>query len=161
MSELTHDIACDLLMYCAETGELRWRKSPRYRIPAGAIAGNTNKRGYKQVRVLGKRYYAHRLIWLMTYGEWPAVIDHIDGDISNNKLSNLRSVSQQINLQNKHRATKRNRTGLLGVSIAKNKFSATIGVNGAHLYIGRFNTPEEAHSAYLEAKRQLHAVPAL
>jgi hypothetical protein len=113
--------------------------------------------------VLGKRYYAHRLAWLYEYGEFPEkIIDHIDGNRTNNSIHNLRDVSQALNSQNQKEARIDNGTGYLGVTFDKRprtaKYRARIGITGCakRICLGYFETPELAHLAYLDAKRKLH-----
>ncbi|OJW82859.1 MAG: hypothetical protein BGO66_02960 [Alicycliphilus sp. 69-12] len=96
------EVIGQLLSYDPTTGNLTWKESPRYGIPAGAVAGSKNARGYLQVMVAGQKHYAHRLAWLLHYGAWPArVIDHINRDKTDNRIDNLRDVSQAVNLQNR------------------------------------------------------------
>lgn len=93
-------------------------------------------------------------------GTWPAGdVDHIDGDPRNDAFCNLRDVSTAGNIQNQKRAHVRNKTGgLLGVSKLKSskRWRARICTNGVQTVIGWFDTPEEAHQAYLIAKREHH-----
>jgi hypothetical protein len=92
------------------------------------------------------------------HGEWPtACIDHIDGDRKNNAIANLRSVDQRTNNQNKRSATYKCKVGLLGVTPLNGRFRASIGFNKHSFHLGMFDTPEEAHMAYIEKKRELHA----
>jgi hypothetical protein len=104
-----------------------------------------------------RRYYAHRLAWLYVHGEWPNVIDHINGDAGDNRIANLRSCSQQRNMQN-IRAS-RNKHGLTGVVFHRKSglFHATIKVNKRATSLGYYKTAEEAHDAYLRAKSQRDA----
>lgn len=70
----------------------------------GAMAGCRRKKdGYILVGVDNRLYLAHRLIWMMVYGEWPNVIDHKNGDPSDNRLVNLRNVNQSENILNSSR----------------------------------------------------------
>jgi hypothetical protein len=92
-------------------------------------------------------------------GLWPQNdIDHRDGDKKNNRFSNLRDVTTQVNIQNQRRATKANKSGLLGAAFNRRlgKYVSGIGVAGRTVYLGVFETAIEAHEAYLKAKRQLH-----
>ena len=77
-------------------------------------------------------------------------IDHIDGNPSNNKLSNLRDVPHRINIQNRKSKTTRNKSGFLGVVQRGNKFAAHIHRNGKQIYLGLYETPELAHKVYKE-----------
>jgi len=101
---------------------------------------------------------ASRLAWLITYGKWPVnEIDHVDGNQQNNRIANLRDVPHRINMQNRKKATRHNKCGFLGVTAIGRKWAAKITAGGKLTYIGLYPTPELAHAAYLEAKRQLHA----
>lgn len=69
--------------------------------------------GYK-----GTRYYVHRIIWLLKFGDIPnnMVIDHLDGNPFNNQISNLRLVTQHVNSRNR-KLLPQNKTGVNGVCI--------------------------------------------
>jgi len=144
------------LKYDPQTGHFtRLRGSNGH--PVGEIAGTVNNNGYRLIRVGNwRRYRAHRLAWLWVHGEWPkGEIDHINGERDDNRLENLRDVPMVMNQQNRRRALKRNQTGMLGVSPTKGRFKAGI-YAGRDIHLGVFDTPEEAHEAYLRAKRELH-----
>ena len=146
------------LDYNPETGEFRWKVAAG-RSGAGSLAGNVNSNGRFYIRFQGNLYKAHRLAWLLTYGKWPEkMIDHIDGNVSNNRISNLRDVSRSVNLQNQRKASSNNKSGFLGVSFHEQtaKFRANICLNGKSKHLGLFPTPELAHAAYLAAKREIH-----
>lgn len=118
------------------------------------------KTRYKTVTLFGNTYMEHRVAWALTTGEWPSKdIDHINGDTQDNRLENLREVDHQENLQNQRRAQVSNKSsGLLGVAARSNgRWDARIGINGKNLHLGCYDTPEEAHQAYLAAKRARHA----
>lgn len=93
--------------------------------------------GYLRARILGKSYLAHRVIWAYHYGEWPSdQIDHINHDRSDNRIENLRVVSQMVNAKNQKRS-KRNKSGFTGVHwcAAKRRWRATIKVGNRYLYL--------------------------
>lgn len=126
---------------------------------AGDYAGNLSEDGYLQIEVLGYPTRVHRVVFALTHGRWPEnQIDHIDGNRLNNAPSNLRDVPQAINQQNLRGAKAHNQFGLLGVSHGRQrgKFRATIVVDRKQRSLGVFATAQEAHQAYLEAKRRLH-----
>jgi hypothetical protein len=144
-----------LLGYDPESGQFRWAKNMSCKVRAGAIAGGANDRGYIVIRIAGVGYRAHRLAWLHVHGEWPDLqIDHINGIRNDNRIANLRLATVEINAQNR-RSNKRSKSGLLGVVNGKRP-SARIEVAGKSIHLGYFDTPEEAHAAYLAAKRELH-----
>ena len=114
--------------------------------------------GYIQIRIDGSLYYAHCLAWLYVYGVWATnQLDHKDTIRHHNWIENLRDVTNSENAQNRIKANTNNSTGFLGVSLHHGKYPATITIDGKNKYLGRFETPEEAHEVYLEAKRIHHS----
>jgi len=65
-------------------------------------------------------------------------------------------VPRNLNQQNMRRAHKRSRSGLLGVGKRDGRWYARIAINDAEVWLGRFDTAQQAHEAYLAAKRQMH-----
>lgn len=152
--------------YNPETGIIL-RKTNRYggnqlsgckcQFHAGSVAGSLQSKGYLITAFDGTKYLNHRLAWALHYSVWPTgQIDHLDGCKSNNSIKNLRDVSHSVNQQNRRVASGVSKTGFLGVVIRWNKFEARITVNHKVLHLGSFKTPEEAHEAYLTAKRIHH-----
>ena len=140
------------------------RKLLKYNPDTGVVSKieprNRNEAPYRTVLVFGKPYGEHRVAWLLATGRWPTgVIDHINGDPSDNRLSNLRDVTQKENLQNRVSAQKNNKSsGLLGVTLRKNgKWGARLSVDGKNLHLGYFLSKEQAHEVYLHAKRKHHS----
>lgn len=155
---LTPNRIRELLDYEPATGLLFWKVKPSMGVAAGAIAGHLTRRGYVAVRILGHEWKVHRIAWAHYFGSWPtAEIDHINGQKADNRIANLRDVDRTTNQENMRRANSNSSTGLLGASPHKTRFVATIKVRGVHTRIGSFATAEEAHAAYLTAKRALHA----
>lgn len=150
-----------ILNYDPITGIFLW-KDDRGNGSLGKSAGMVDAWGYIQIRVDGKKYLAHRLVWLYMTGSWPRdQIDHINGDKIDNCFANLREATATINTENRHRARRDNKSGFLGVTYRKecrksSPWLATIQVCGKLKRLGRFSTPEEAHEAYLCAKKKLH-----
>lgn len=156
---MTQDQLAEALNYDPATGLFSWKRNGGH-CRVGEVAGYIEKRGYRQIGIMGKLYRAHRLAWFYAYGEWPKFqIDHIDGDKANNALANLRDVKPRQNSENCRKAPKSNKScGLLGVTFHKaaNKWMAQIRTEGKHKSLGLFLDPLEAHQAYLTAKRELH-----
>ena len=147
------------LSYDSQSGDIFWKQANSNRIKIGDKAGYVGEDKRISIRLGNKLYKAHRLIWLLTYGKWPeGVIDHVDGNPLNNRLSNLRDVPQSVNTHNHRKARSNNTSGLLGVCRRDDigKFQAKIQVMGKVIFLGTFMTAEEAHEAYLTAKRKYH-----
>jgi hypothetical protein len=148
----------ELFNYDPSTGILTRRIAVGSRGRKGDIPGTDNMNGYRRIIVDHKKYYAHRLAWLHTFGYMPAAIDHIDGDSTNNRIDNLRPATQSQNLMNRKSAA-RNTSGFKGVcwdGRYVKKWKAQIQTNGENIYLGTFATPEEAHAAYVIAAKKLH-----
>ena len=148
-----------LLHYDPETGVFTWRVRASDKVRIGQIAGCTHGKGYRLIRVLGRLYLAHRLVWLYMRGETPPKgVDHINGVRDDNRMANLRRATHAENNQNQRKPQPRNRSGFLGVCPHSrcNRWVAQISLGNKTRYIGLFPTPKEAHQAYLEAKRDLH-----
>jgi hypothetical protein len=148
-----------LLSYDGSSGLFTWRGA-RSQLRAGSPAGQIwekRRSKYWVIRIRRRLYQAHRLAWLYVHGSWPLhQIDHIDGDGLNNAIANLRDVPARVNSENRRRAKPSSKTGLLGVFVAGRRYGAQITVRGVNHNLGRFDTAEAAHAAYLGAKRELH-----
>lgn len=153
---LTAERARELFDYDAETGVLL-RKVRERRNKKNCDCVTLRPDGYFVTWADGTLYRTHRLAWLIVHGRWPAAqLDHINGDRADNRLQNLREASDAENLQNLHSAHKDSSTKLLGVTKNHRRWMAMISLQGSRNYLGTFDTPEEAHAAYLAAKAQLH-----
>lgn len=158
-TDLTQERVRELFDYDYENGWLIRKKDNHGRVvnrPCGHKPSRSH--GYGEVWIDGKAYKVHRIIWLWYYGECPEhEIDHIDQSRMNNRIENLRVVSSSENKQNLG-LKRNNSTGFPGVYFNKqrNKFMAYIGVNNKHIYLGLFNTAEEAFLAYQLAKIEHH-----
>lgn len=151
----------ELFDYNEDTGIVIWKKSRSPRIKIGTPVKYVNKFGYIQVRLEGKLWMLHRLIWLMQIGDFPkGEIDHIDGNRSNNSWNNLRDVSKSQNMQNRRGPDKDSKTGVLGVTFdrQRNKYRAQLTINGIKVLNKIFNTPEEAGNAYKQAKENYYHI---
>jgi len=159
MTDLSADHLRDLFHYDETTGTFTRRVRTSNRINVGDVAGNLMATGYVRFCVNGRAYTAHRLAWLYVHGRWPdGEIDHINGQRDDNRIANLREVSRGQNMQNLRSARLCNKAGLLGVSWDERnkKWRADIRVSGTRKNLGRYATPQEAHSEYLRAKALMH-----
>lgn len=149
--------------YSADTGEFIWKrrfsKAGKLVRRCGMKAGSVDAYGRIVMRIGGRLYFAHQLAWLYVHGAWPnGVIDHINGIRSDNRICNLRDVSQAVNMQNRRVAKTTHKLGVIGVSWheAGRKWRARVGVNRREVHLGLFDSVEEASAAYITAKRRLH-----
>lgn len=127
-------------------------KFPRWKI--GQKMGHHNKRGYLRISIFGKIWQGHRLAWLYHYGELPdKAIDHINGDPRDNRIENLRNVSQMENGRNQKRHS-RNKTGINGVHInaCTGRFTVQFRINGKSTHIGLYDTIFDAACARKSAE---------
>jgi hypothetical protein len=153
----SREYVASLLAYDAETGEFRWLKS-RQGIRAGKAVGSIQTFGYRQITIDRRQYLAHRIAWLLTYGKWPdGVIDHINGDGDDNRISNLRACTQSENLQNTKIGI-RNTTGIKGVSWDKSKkaWRAAVMIKGRSVWAGYHQSIDDATRAVMELRERLH-----
>jgi len=155
--------------YCSETGRFWWKPRDRKwfnndvtwrmwntRFAETPAFETPNTRGYHYARVNGVHLKAHRVAWALVHGVWPSEqIDHVDGDKSNNRISNLRVVPFVVNMKNLPRSTA-NKSGVTGVSWSRyhKKWCAQIGVNNRTRLIGRFRNFSDAVRARKKAEKR-------
>lgn len=163
-----------LLRYEPETGKLYWlERTPDmfrngYRSAEGNCANWNGKNagreamtaddgnGYRQGAIFGRNIRAHTIAWALHYGEWPkGEIDHISGDRSDNRISNLRAVSHRDNSRNT-KLRSDNTSGVMGVYwIAKSqKWEVRVGMRGSSIFLGRYDCIHEAAKARQAANEQ-------
>lgn len=141
-------------LFTYKDGSLYWENPTSNRVKRGDKAGSSDKAGYVRVRVDGKDYLLHRLVFLYHNGWLPRFIDHKDTVPSNNRIDNLRPTTHSRNIANGSSTT--SKAGLRGVTRLKNgKYTAQVMKNYKNHNLGLFESPEEAHEAYLAAREQL------
>jgi hypothetical protein len=115
------------------------------RVKVGDIAGCNTGNGYQKIRVDGKQYLSHRLIFFWHYGLLPKEVDHINGDTSDNRIENLRAADRSHNAKNRGLSIK-NTSGFTGVVQDKirKKWKAQIMVDRKNILLGRFDNLQEA-----------------
>ena len=124
---------------------------------AGKIAGSVNSWGYRAIRIGGKDYYAHRLIWIHQNGDIPDgyQVDHVNHVKSDNNISNLRIVSELDNHRN-YPIRKNNKSGHTGVRFEErtNKWIAFIKIDGKRIHLGSFASIGNAITARKKKERE-------
>ena len=143
----------NFLHYDPETGVFKWKIASARCIKIGDVAGTINNNGYIHIRIRQKPYMAHRLAWLYTYGKFPENhMDHINGLRNDNRIINLRAVTQAENNRN-NSVYKNNISGYIGVcwDTEKNRWRVSItGVN-----YGRFKSKSAAIAKAKEVYKEL------
>lgn len=133
---------------------LLWKKTGK-NIRKNKIAGWLSKQGYIRISISGKRYPAHRLIWIMFNGDIPEgkEIDHKNHIRNDNRIDNFRLASHKENCKNRAFSPK-NSSGVTGVYWNKNrkKWHTQIKVNREMIYLGSFKNKQEAISVRKEAE---------
>jgi hypothetical protein len=125
-------------------------------VQVGDVAGRVRRDGYRLITIKRIVYAAHRLAWFYMTGKWcPVVVDHRDGDPSNNRWGNLRRSTQSQNCANRRRH-KNNACGFTGVTrLPSGRWRAIIGKDGRRYDLAIFATAEATHAAYVAAARKL------
>jgi hypothetical protein len=158
-SESDYKAASSKVRFDQDTGEFYWLVSMvKQRIVAGEKASTALRRdGYRRVSVAKTHFAAHRLAWFLVHSFVPLWIDHINGDRADNRLCNLRECTPSQNQWNRG-PERRNKTGYKGVGLNEsgNRFRAYIRFKTKTYALGTFDTPEEAHAAYVSAASSLH-----
>ena len=145
---LTQSRLKELLNYNPDTG-IFTRKEPRRGVKVGSVLGSLHNCGYLFATVNREFFYLHRLAWIYMHGKHPIdMIDHINGDKTDNRIKNLRQASNSQNQQNST-TNKRNTSGVKGVSwyARDSKWYAYIQVKNKTLNLGTYFKIEDAISA--------------
>jgi hypothetical protein len=154
---ITPEALREHLHYDPETGSIVWKHGTSDKRPAGRPAFYTKAlTGYLIGSFKYRRFLAHRVAWALHYGNWPlGQIDHINGDRTDNRIANLRDVTNRENGMNMRRG-KGNKSGRVGVSwdAVTRKWRASIFIEGRCINLGRYAEFEEACRVRAEAERQ-------
>lgn len=146
-----------LLWYHAESGVFRWRFARAAHIKPWDMAGSKDNHGYIKIMIRQRLFKAHRLAWLYAYGEMPSEqIDHINGVRTDNRIENLRLVSNKHNQENVGPRSN-NSTGFRGVSFNQKsrRYEAYITNNRKKISLGMFESPEIAASVAAEKRAEM------
>lgn len=134
-------------IFTYKDGFLYWNISPSKNVKINSKAGTEMLDGYICIRYKGKGYKAHRLIWIYHFGElkYPT-IDHLNGNRSDNRIENLRNVSQKVNQQNRQFAKGYCWNKRVG------KYQAQVERNGKKIWLGYYPSAILARDSYLQEK---------
>lgn len=165
---ITHALLQQLLHYSPGTGIFTWKMRERRFFQTdrscnswngtypGRVAGKHVDDEYEKIMVLGIRYPSHRLAFFYVHGFMPEIVDHINGDIKDNRIMNLRAATASQNGHNKFIASN-NRSGFKGVSWSnqKRKWEAYITVNYKRTRLGFFRNKDDAAKAVMSAREKM------
>lgn len=141
---LTQERVLELFDY-RENGTLVRRIRTKSRHNAGEVVG-TSENGYLCVKVDGKTYKVHRIVWLYLYGYLPEHgVDHIDRVKTNNRIENLREVGQVCNQRNRGNSSN-NTSGVKGVAWAQKERKWLV-----QICVSRENIRLGYHDCFIEA----------
>lgn len=160
IAELSLDRLREVLDYNPSTGDLTWRVRLGPMCKFGETAG-VIKSGYRRIAIDGRSYTASHLAWFHFYGIAPlGLVDHKNGDKTDQRIDNLRLATHSQNSQNVGR-NKANTTGFKGVAVFNQpgqptRYRALIRVNKVRVFLGIFDAPEEAYAAYCRAAKEHH-----
>jgi hypothetical protein len=154
---LTQEEAHRLFEY--KDGDLFWKIRPAMCMRIGSKVGGTNgaKQPYLRSRYKDQRFMVHQIVFLMHKGYLPKIIDHIDGNIQNNSIENLRDATKSENAINK-KIRKDSCTGVKNVSYHKptGKYKVCVTVNKKRTHIGSYDDLEFAELVSLEAQNKFY-----
>lgn len=172
--EIFEEAILDRLDYDADTGVFTWKMPTRERFATenaftswrtrfgGKAAGKVRTDGYISIRLTTdagtKSFLAHRMAWFVVYGTWPRQhIDHMNGDRSDNRITNLRDVSRDLNQRNMKVGTD-SRTGVLGVTWSKHakRWLARATIEGRMKNLGYYLNFDDAVAAREKAVEGRH-----
>jgi hypothetical protein len=167
-SKISQEYLKSILDYDPETGIFTWKHRPREHFKtepvwkswntrySGAVAGGRNGGEYIIISINRRSFLAHRLSWLYMIGEFPQdQIDHINGVRDDNRIVNLRSVTNSENHRNQKKP-KSNSSGVTGICWhkRKNKWHAYIRTDDKRIHLGYFDNIFEAACARKSAENK-------
>jgi hypothetical protein len=146
----------ELFAYDASTGAITRRVSTSSNARAGAQAGSLDARGYLIVSIGKVQWKAHRVAWLLHYGEWPVGwIDHINRDRTDNRIENLRVAEPTISAINRSTWGRSKYRGVY-YDAKWRVWRASIRFRGDRTHLGPFQTEEDAARGYDTAAKKVH-----
>jgi len=153
---LTYEKVNELFEYLPN-GELKRKITTSPKSIEGTIVGNGDLRRYKYFSFKGKKYYNHRVVWLLHHGCMPKQIDHINGNPLDNRIENLRECNQSQNNWNQGIKIT-NKSGHKGISwyVRDKRWVAKLNVCGKSHIVGNFVNKDDAIKAMEKARIELH-----
>jgi hypothetical protein len=149
----SREAVAEYLAYDPATGIFRWKKRSG-NSKAGTIAGTLGKRspgdrtGRRRINILGGRYPAANIAWLLMTGAWPEDrIDHRNNDGTDDRWINLREATQAQNMMNQS-VRSDSPTGFKGIRFYKRNLRKPWAAHISGKHIGYFATAEDAAIAY-------------
>lgn len=142
-----------------QDGTLTFRIDPRFpqcltSKMVGKNVGGDDGHGYLMCLLMGHKFKVHQIVWLMHYGETPKnPIDHTNRRRKDNRIENLRVASDLQNMQNLTISTAA--TAGTSKSPISGRYLARVTYKGKKIYLGYFDTAEEANAAYAAEKKRL------
>lgn len=152
----TNELAADLLHELLEyrDGELLWKVGGNGR-RIGMVAGAINRDGYRRIKINYKLYAVHRLVWVMHGNDPVPFVDHINGDVLDNRIENLRAATHSQNCMNRRQRSD-NKSGIKGVMRKKDKWYGCVTLNYKVYPAGYFDRKEDAAAAVDKLRKELH-----
>ena len=150
MREITHSELLSLAHYDPDTGVFT-------RLADGYVMGKPDRKGYLLTWLKDWRFRSHRLAWFYMTGAWPTQeIDHINGDTSDNRWTNLRECSHQQNNHNQP-LRRNNKSGVKGVHLnRRGKWQVQVCLNYKIHHGGSYERLEDAERVARQLRERLH-----
>ena len=151
---------CELYIYEPETGRII-RRAPRGMHKVGTIAGSFDRNKYVRLTIQGVNVFVHRAAFVFMTGDWPeGMVDHANGNPSDNRWCNIRVATPEQNSRN-CKVGHNSQSGIRGVrhrpDTSKSRpWEVRIKYKGKFIYIGRYASKEEAIAARYAASSKYH-----
>ena len=146
----------------AETGKLFWIQPPK-RHPdligkeAGCLQKGRENKNYWVVQVDGKKYKRSHIVFYLANGYWAIpCIDHINGNSTDDRPTNLRQATSTQNAWNHKKRARRIQLPIGVRKLVSGKFQARIGYFGKQIHLGSFQSPDEAAAIYQLKRKELY-----
>lgn len=151
-----NDLSCEEanVLFEYRDGELYWKQRGRS-CQMGRPAGGINGDGYRRIKINRKLYAVHRLVWVMHGNDSVPFVDHINGDVLDNRIENLRAATHSQNCMNR-RVRFDSKSGVKGVNLRKGKWHTCVILNNEKYSAGTFDRKEDAIAAVDKLRKKLH-----